>query len=954
MEIQKDFYEDYQKVYYETTITFLNPFKTEIIKNPNENSKIKKNVEKEIQKDIKNKEKKNKKINDLKKDTNNSEKKNNQKKDTKNILINIYKFEYVKNEILLLLSPVYLGDKIPIIKNIERNEYDFTPTFLDIEFMGEKIYEESEFKKMIKIHKNFCKMVFEEIFEYEKMAYIKLLGKFEDKILDGDFLKKNGENIYDVFFKNYLIFPISKDFSDLNLGLEILDFEIKKSQMQKKFEKLKSFEFYKEDENLKNFVVKKKFDKNDFSSTYSIFLCHLGKFKNLTLLDYLKIISNFCYKFNNKNSTKENFINNIKNYFNPSFSNLLNKKISELIVQNFYGIEDRKEMSIFSCFYDLIEKHDNSENINKNQTPEKNAIDFSEEIFFLTLEIPSAKTLDYTIPSIFEKSLNETNPYKMTKSKKTNPKFLKIQISKTHKITGFNSQKINGWYKNLSLLKNFEISIIHRELRLKLDLNYIYFENMSIALTPFSMNSILNYEVFETIGDSILKFIVTVYLILKKQGSEEGELSAMRSNLVSNKYLRKKAILKNLHFFIKMQNRVINDFIPPYFHVNWDFVEKEENLIFFKKFFKEHILGNKSIADVVEALIGAAYFSNKRLCESLFFMKQIGILKNFDLRKFEKVFYEDLEIEDEVLLFMETKEFLDKIHRNVTFKELFYVIKKLEITKTNIDQIYIVDKAKEIQDKTARETYLQKKIQNFQKKNLNYTFKKKSFLLESLKIGTKNFERLEFLGDAVLDIYAIINLHKIAKKLKISLSPEILHCFKVFFLSSDPLSNLTLNFNLLTFLDLSPKKREKIQTYLNSNSENAIKIMWYNKKILAPKVLSDAFEALIGAVFLDTGFEGVKKVLDRVILSFMYFYLIHYKYILLDLKSYVINYFNGKGFKASFERNEEEVFLKVGERVILRREIGEAEVKSLEIGIAVEYLNNKEKYDKIVFGVRDK
>ena len=958
MDIPKDFHEDYQKVYYDTPISFLNPFKTvsitekkEIIREEKKlkineknilSEKSKKDKESKINEEEINKEKIKEEEN-LKK---NKEKFFSEKEiSKKSILVHYYKFEYIEDEIILLLSPIYLGEKIPIIKNLERNEYDFIPTFLDIKYIGKEFIQEIEFKKIIKIHKKFFKMVFEEIYEYKKIPFINLLGKFENNILDKNNLEKINKDCQDVFFKNYLIFPITKNFQKLNLdlGLEISDFEIKKIQLQKHFDELKNKENYFEDENLKNYIIKKKYDENNFSSSYTIFLCHLGKLKNLTLLDYLKIISNFCYKYNNENSSKKDFINNIKNYYNNSFINLLDKKISDLLQKNFYGIEDCKEMSIFSCFFDIIEKYENKKN-------------FEEEIFFLSLEIQNVKNLDYTIPSIFEKSLNEINSYEMITEKKINPKYLKINFSKENKFSGFHCKKINGWYKNLSLLKNFEISILHRELRLKLNLNYIYFENMSVALTPFSMNSILNYEVFETIGDSILKFIITIYLFLKKTKNKknEGELSQMRSNLVSNKFLLGKAIKKNIHFYIKTQNRLINDFIPPYFHLNWDFINKDENKVFYKKYIKEHVLGNKSIADVIEALIGAAYFSNNRLCESFYFMKQIEILKDFDLTKFEKVFYEDFEIDEEVLKFLEDDDFLDKIYRDITFVELFYVVKKKNKSiKNENEDFYLVDKIKKIGNKEKREIFLKKALDKFQKEDLNYEFKEITFLTESLKVGTKNFERLEFLGDAVLDIYAIINLYKIAKILKLSLNPEILHCFKVFFLSSDPLSNLTLNFNLLKHLEIPQvEKKEKINTYLKSYTENPIKMMWYTNKILAPKILSDAFEALIGAIFLDSGFKGVKIILDKVIISFMYFYLIHYKYILLDLKSYVINNFSKKGFKASFERDDDKIFLKVGEKIVIEKVYEEeSHFKSVEISIAVEYLNNKDKYDKIILGM---
>ena len=124
---------------------------------------------------------------------------------------------------------------------------------------------------------------------------------------------------------------------------------------------------------------------------------------------------------------------------------------------------------------------------------------------------------------------------------------------------------------------------------------------------------------------------------------------------------------------------------------------------------------------------------------------------------------------------------------------------------------------------------------------LNYTFKNKQLIIEALthKSDKKpyNNERLEFLGDAVLDLivgeYLFLKFPKsnegVLSKIRASLVNEV-------------------GFTLLAKkLDLGS------YIYLSLAEEN-------NNGRNKPSLLSNAFEAIIGAIYLEAGLEVAKEI----------------------------------------------------------------------------------------------
>ena len=128
-------------------------------------------------------------------------------------------------------------------------------------------------------------------------------------------------------------------------------------------------------------------------------------------------------------------------------------------------------------------------------------------------------------------------------------------------------------------------------------------------------------------------------------------------------------------------------------------------------------------------------------------------------------------------------------------------------------------------------------------KQINYKFKNitlleealthSSFKKNNLKIKKKNYERLEFLGDRVLGLVLSEYLYKAFSTAK----EGVLDSYFQKFANQDNLFKYAEKINLSFF----------IKTQKGDNLEN-------NKSIL-----SDVVEAIIGAIYIDTGLNNCKK-----------------------------------------------------------------------------------------------
>lgn len=141
----------------------------------------------------------------------------------------------------------------------------------------------------------------------------------------------------------------------------------------------------------------------------------------------------------------------------------------------------------------------------------------------------------------------------------------------------------------------------------------------------------------ETLGDSILKFVVSKHLYNLYPYSNEGHLSTLRSTLVSNKFLYERALISELPKFL---------ITAPFFVRQCKFVlivtlttpsilGSPPNILpwtpksLSAKRQGWRVMSKKMVADFVEALC-AAFYLDGGLASAVKFLKQMGILPDHE------------------------------------------------------------------------------------------------------------------------------------------------------------------------------------------------------------------------------------------------------------------------------------------------------------------------------------
>ncbi len=137
------------------------------------------------------------------------------------------------------------------------------------------------------------------------------------------------------------------------------------------------------------------------------------------------------------------------------------------------------------------------------------------------------------------------------------------------------------------------------------------------------------------------------------------------------------------------------------------------------------------------------------------------------------------------------------------------------------------------------------KVEELQK-CLGYQFKDKTLILEALTHKSckkaRNNERLEFLGDAVLDLVVGEYLyHKFPNTDEGKLSK-----MRASLVNEEGFKKLSLELNLGKYLLLSTAEE-------------------HNKGREKPSLLSNVYEALMGALYLETGLDKVKEITSKLI-----------------------------------------------------------------------------------------
>ncbi len=196
-------------------------------------------------------------------------------------------------------------------------------------------------------------------------------------------------------------------------------------------------------------------------------------------------------------------------------------------------------------------------------------------------------------------------------------------------------------------------------------------------------------------------------------------------------------------------------------------------------------------------------------------------------------------------------------------------------------------------------------IDLFQKK-IGYSFKNEKFLINALTHSSysnehtlfPSNERLEFLGDSVLGLIVTNNLYNIFGEF----NEGILSKIKAHIVREEALYKFAIGMNFENFILLG--NSEKLSDGKHKSS-----------------IISDCFEAVVAAIYLDGGFSAAEKWLSKVITKDVY----------LEAQN------NYNDFKTMFQEKHQ----KKGNAKIVYKlldEKGPAHLKEFTVGL---YLNGK-------------
>lgn len=397
-------------------------------------------------------------------------------------------------------------------------------------------------------------------------------------------------------------------------------------------------------------------------------------------------------------------------------------------------------------------------------------------------------------------------------------------------------------------------SIMHRLWRqaLALDLYSAVFEdqgflNLDYVITATnapSANENSNYQRLEFIGDSVLKYLVCVNLYATQPSWPEGYLSRAKDQAVANSRLSRAALAVGLDRYIVTKTFTARKWSPPYIQ---DILEASSSP-------EKRTLSTKVLADVVEALIGGAFldsgYEGAATCISRF-LPEVPITAPLDI-------------------------FAGGTHTESVF------------APTSLANGHLADVERLI----------------------GYQFKNRGYLLEAITHPscehdsyTSSYQRLEFIGDATLDMIVV--------SFMIDNAPELshgrMHLIKTAVVNAGFLAYLCIDSSfeqVVTDVSLSPNhystgftevhssklvylcqlmrhQHPEINTVMGScleryhNLQPAIasaiahgnEYPWVLLTSLAPaKFLSDIVESIIGAVLIDAGgdLSACKKVAENL------------------------------------------------------------------------------------------
>ncbi|CAD8188300.1 unnamed protein product [Paramecium octaurelia] len=345
------------------------------------------------------------------------------------------------------------------------------------------------------------------------------------------------------------------------------------------------------------------------------------------------------------------------------------------------------------------------------------------------------------------------------------------------------------------------------------------------AISCPSFNPQRNYQNLEMLGDVVIKYLTSAMLFEDPKYKTENTLSSARVRLITNKHLSSiyGHLKLNIMNFKINSKKLLN-------HMMMIINEQEDSK-----------LSLKQQADIYEALCGACYIKNYQFKDLMDFFK----LTRFEFKGSVPQYYKGNPLID----FSVNSQDLD--HDND------YPLKKQIVKRPFSETVKFDQPLEEFQD------YLGCKL---------------NFIAEAMTVD--QFERLEFFGDAILELLVIVNVHKECEKLyynprqqqlcregkipqKLLLCPGMLHTAKISLLDSGFMGTMAIYHNFHQYARNLPKEiQNSITKALGLLREDQFtdfrRINQYSQYI--PKIMSDLWESVAACILAEYGWEKVIEI----------------------------------------------------------------------------------------------
>ena len=145
----------------------------------------------------------------------------------------------------------------------------------------------------------------------------------------------------------------------------------------------------------------------------------------------------------------------------------------------------------------------------------------------------------------------------------------------------------------------YRVQQARQELGLPSIADNLLIEAFTIPSATFSFNN----QRLETLGDAVLQVCTTVHLLHHYPNRHEGQLTKLRQKVVSNRYLLQRALELGLERFVTCE--------IPSMH-KWRLSESDTDLSFLDDFPARHVLREyprRSLQDCMEAVLGASFLT---------------------------------------------------------------------------------------------------------------------------------------------------------------------------------------------------------------------------------------------------------------------------------------------------------------------------------------------------------